>query len=91
MVQPYNFQAPSCITVAEGFKKLRVLEVVLSCRLDIYFADPRPVWESQMKEHAITVLGNTQGHAKALKIGTVDILSRWDDIRDIETQIIAIP
>jgi len=44
-----------------------------------------------MKEHAVTVLGNTLGHTKVLKMSAAGILSRWDDIRDTETQITVIP
>ena len=43
-----------------------------------------------MKELAITALGDIQGHAKALKMSTVGVLSRWDDIRDAETHTMVI-
>ena len=75
----------------QGFKKLRFLEVVFSCRLDIYLANPRPVWETQMKDHAVTILGNIQGHGKVLKMSAAGIFSRWNDIHSTETQITAIP
>jgi hypothetical protein len=89
--QPYSFQLTHCITVAQGFKKLRLLEVILSCRLEFYSSNLRPIGESRMKEHAVTVLDNIHGHTKVLKIISMDNFSRWEDIRDIETQIITVP
>ena len=67
-MQPYGFHVARCISAAQGFVKLRLLEVVLPCRLGSYCPDPRPVWESRMEEHVIAVLGNIRGHTKSLKI-----------------------
>jgi hypothetical protein len=44
-----------------------------------------------MKEHAITVLGNIRGHTKVLRMISMGDFSRWGDIRDVETQIVAVP
>jgi hypothetical protein len=44
-----------------------------------------------MKEHAVAVLGNIRGHTKVLKMISMGDFSRWEDIRDIETQAIAVP
>ena len=90
-MQPYSFQLPDCLAAVQGLSKLRVLEVVLPSTHDRYCQDSRPAWESRMKEHAITVLGNIQGHAKVLKMTSTDVLSRWEDIRDPATQITVIP
>ena len=77
--------------------KLRLLEVVLSRAVDwdSSNSEPRPVWESLMKDHAITVLGNIHGHAKVLKmisVGNPAISpSGWEeDIHDIVTQIVEV-
>ena len=90
-IQPYGFQTLDCISAVQGFRKLRLLEVVLPCRSDTYFPHTRPVWESVMKEHAIIVLRGIHGHIKVLKMISIGGFPRWEDIHDAETQVIAVP
>ena len=79
------------VSVARGFVKRRLLEVVLSCRLESYCPDPRPVWESRMKEYVISVLGNIRGHSKLLKTIFISDSPRREIIRNAETRIMAVP
>jgi len=90
-MQPYCFQVPECINPVQDFEKLRLLELVLPCRLDFYSSDPRPVWEARIKERATTVLGNIHGHTKSLKMISVGGFPRWENIHDVETQRIEVP
>ena len=39
----------------------------------------------------MTVLGNIRGHAKVLKMISMGNFSRWEGIRDVETQTIVVP
>ncbi|KAF9647265.1 hypothetical protein BDM02DRAFT_3117408 [Thelephora ganbajun] len=88
IIQPHGSHVANCITAAQGFTKLRLLEVVLPRWLDFYPSGPRPVWELQMKEHAINVLGSICGHTKILKMIS---LARWEGDRHMRNQVITVP
>ena len=86
-----GFHVVRCIDAAQGFVKLRLLEVILPCGLDFYCPDLGPVWESRMEEHAITALGNICGHTKSFKMISISDSPRQEIIHNAETQIIAVP
>lgn len=90
VMQPDRYETPKCISAAQGLRKLRLLEVVLP-RFLSYRRPLRHVWDTQMKEHAITVLGNIDGHTKVLKMTSIGSSCSPMDIHDVETQAITIP
>ena len=89
VAQPHCFRVLECISAVQGLKKLRLLEVVLPRVLTLNY--PRDAWESQMKEHAVAVLGKIRGHAKVLKMISIGSSYSRVEIRDVVTQIITVP
>ena len=88
-IQPYFNTVLKCIDAVQGLRRLRLLEVVLPRVLTLNY--PRDVWESQMKDHAVAVLGKIRGHAKVLKMISIGSSYSRVEIRDVATQIIMVP
>lgn len=88
--QPRSAELASCISAVQGFKKLRLLEVVLPHSPHTPHL-PQLAWESQTKEHAVTVLEKISGHTKMLKMISIGSSSTLIDVRDAGTQITTIP
>ena len=81
-MQPHYNIVFECIGAVQGFRRLRLLEIVLPIYLPIPYR-PR-VLGSQVQEQAAAVLGNIRGHAKVLKVIYIGGPYRVMEVRDID-------
>ena len=77
VIQPRFLEIADCVSAAQGFKKLRLLEVFLP-----HF-HCHSLWELQREKN---FLGNVRGHAKVLKTISIRPYDSSAYICDVETR-----
>ena len=76
-VRPFSFLLPDCTTPAP-FPAGSIFT-------------PQTRWGSRTEGHLTVVLGNIRKHIKVLKMVSIGDFPRWEDVRGLETQIVALP